>query len=188
MRRVNLPAGLEDRNIEIYINDGKLRAICCGTVLPFESLPHDFIEVLSAAMISDKKAVKSMIKDLGIVFPEKMLEKYIMCNFGNFDGVPDVTVDGVILRECWDCGHRGSCPAEGKVCSRIQGPNGLLTKRETEIFFMVVEGKQDKEIAARFDISINTVITLLKRIRECLGINNRVEMMSYAIKRKLITF
>lgn len=188
MRRVPLPAGLEDRNIEIYISDGKLKAICCGTVLEFSQLPEEFIEGLSAVMIEDIKAVKSMIQDMKIVDPQKMLEQYIKCNFGNFDSQADMTHDGIIVKECWDCGKRGSCPSEGKVCSRIQGPNGMLSRQQTLIFFLVLEGKQDKEIADKFDISINTVITQPKRIRETLGINNRLEMMTYALRRKMIQF
>ena len=109
-----------------------------------------------------------------------------MCNFGNFDGIPDMDEDGTVYPECWNCGNRGSCPGEGKVCSRIQGPNGLLTKRETEIFFLLIDGISHKMIADKFGTHIQTIETQLKDIREKLGCHSSIEVMDFAIRRKHI--
>lgn len=185
MRPVILPPGLEDKSLEIYIHKRKLRILHNGHVISFEELPSEFRELLEQDLIRNRPAITSLLLDFKIEDPNMMLEQYVMCNFGNFDGEPDIDEDGVLITECWDCGLRGECPGEGKVCSRIKGPNGMLTKRETEIFFLVVEGKIDKEIANEFGSSIPTVLTQLKSIREKLGVNNRVEIMGFALKRKM---
>jgi DNA-binding CsgD family transcriptional regulator len=186
MRPVILPAGLEDENVEIYLHKGELRAIYKGRVMPFKYLPAEFIDNLSAAMMADVRAMKSLIQDMLIVDPVAMLEQYVKCNFGNFDAEPDVTRDGLIIKECWDCGVRGECPGEGKVCKRLQGKEGMLTGAETSIFFLVIEGKLDKEISGIMEITIPTVETHLKHIREKLAVNNRIEIMGWAMKRKLL--
>jgi DNA-binding CsgD family transcriptional regulator len=186
MRPVSIPAGLEDQNIEIYLHRGEIRAIYNGQVVAFNLLPQDFIDNLSSAMMSDAQAVKTLVSKMQITEPLAMLEQFVKCNFGNFDGEPDVTPDGMMIRECWDCGVRGTCPGEGKVCKRLQGKNGMLTAAETNIFFLVIEGMLDKEIASAIGCSVPTVETHLKHIREKLDVNNRIEIMGWAMQRKLL--
>lgn len=186
MRPVPLPAGLEDQNIEIYIHNGELRAIHAGHVISFSALPHNFLEILTAQMLADHNAIKTMISDMGLTDSMEMLKQYVMCNFGNFDGQPDISAkDGIIIKECWDCGQRGICPGEGRLCKHLQCKNDILTRRETEIFFLIIDGKIDKEIASILGISVPTVETLMKRIREKMGVNNRVEIMGWAMKRNI---
>jgi len=186
MRPVNLPAGLEDKGVEIYIYRGRLRVIYDGQIISFEQLPERIRDLFSQHMMANRTAIISLKKDFGIENPFDMLKQYIICNFGNFDGQPDMSEDGVMITECWDCGHRGTCRGEGRVCSRLQGPRGLLTRRETEIFFLVIEGKYDKEIAEHFGVSLATIETQLKYIREKLGVNNRIEIMKFALSRKFM--
>jgi DNA-binding CsgD family transcriptional regulator len=116
-----------------------------------------------------------------------MLTQYIKCNFGNFDCIPDLDEEGTIYPECWNCGRRGNCPGEGKICGRIQGKNAMLTRQETQIFFLLIDGKLDKEIADHFHSSLSTIKTQLSDIREKLGVNNRIEIMNYALKSKILS-
>lgn len=186
MRPVNLPAGLEDNGLEIYLYKGALRVIYAGQIIPFEKLPESIRDTFSQHMMANKAAITVLHNAFNLHDANDMLTQYIKCNFGNFDGQPDVDQDGVIVSECWDCGRRGTCPGEGKVCSRLQGVNGMLSKRETEIFFLIIDGKYDKEIAAHFETSMATIATQLSDIREKLGVNNRIEIMNFAMKRKMI--
>jgi DNA-binding CsgD family transcriptional regulator len=186
MRPVHLPAGLEDNAVEIYLHKGELRIINNGKTSYFELLPEAVHEAFVLHLMANKIALASLKKDFGLSDAQEMLIQYIKCNFGNFDGIPDMDEDGTIYPECWDCGRRGSCPAEGKVCNRLQGPNGLLTKRETEIFFLLIDGKSHKMIADIFGTHIQTIETQLKDIREKLGCHSSIEVMNFAMKRKLI--
>ena len=62
----------------------------------------------------------------------------------------------------------------------------LLTKRENEIFMLLVEGYTNKQIAETLEISISTVKTHVENIYDKLNIHDRVYMLFYAIKNKII--
>jgi DNA-binding CsgD family transcriptional regulator len=51
-----------------------------------------------------------------------------------------------------------------------------LTKRQRDIASLLVEGKQNKEIARRLGISEHTVKSQLLRAYRRLGINNRTQL------------
>ena len=61
-----------------------------------------------------------------------------------------------------------------------------FTEREREIILLCRDGLMVKEIAARLNVSVNTIMTHKKRIFLKLGINNQMEMVQYALKRGII--
>ena len=61
-----------------------------------------------------------------------------------------------------------------------------FTEREREIILLCRDGLLVKEIAARLNVSVNTIMTHKKRIFLKLGINNTMEMVQYALKRGII--
>lgn len=186
MRPVQLPAGLMDDKLEIFIHNGDLFVLYNGRPTPFELLREDIQDSYLQHMLANKPAMQSLRKDFGLFDAREMLKQYVKCNFGNFDNIPDMDKDGTVFPECWDCGKRGECPGEGRVCGRIVGPHGILEKAETEIFFLLISGKSHKEIAAIRDKHIQTIETQLKSIREKLGCHSSIEVINYAVKRKLI--
>jgi DNA-binding NarL/FixJ family response regulator len=64
--------------------------------------------------------------------------------------------------------------------------NSALTQRELEILQMIVEGKSNKEIAARLDLSANTVAVHRANIMDALGIHKTAELVVYAIRNGLV--
>jgi two-component system, NarL family, response regulator DegU len=64
--------------------------------------------------------------------------------------------------------------------------DSILTKREKNILKMVVEGKNNKEIAEELDISIRTIETHRGNIMKKLRVKNAVEMVKKAIEEKLV--
>jgi DNA-binding CsgD family transcriptional regulator len=186
MRPVTLPAGLVDKKLEIFIHHNDLFVLYDERKTSFELLHADIQDCFLQHMLANKPAIVSLQKDFCLTDAKAMLIQYIKCNFGNFDNVPDMDEDGTIHSECWNCGRRGTCPGEGKVCGRIQGPNGLLTKRETEIFFLLVDGKSHKMIGDFFGTHIQTIETQLKYMREKLGCHSSIEVMDFAMKRRII--
>jgi DNA-binding NarL/FixJ family response regulator len=60
----------------------------------------------------------------------------------------------------------------------------LLTKRETEVAGLVVEGQPTKEIAAKLGITEHTVSNYLFRIYSKLGISTRVELVLCLMKQQ----
>jgi two-component system, NarL family, nitrate/nitrite response regulator NarL len=60
----------------------------------------------------------------------------------------------------------------------------LFTKREAEVFDLVVEGLPNKVVAERLGISDHTVSNYLFRMYDKLGISSRVELVLYALARR----
>jgi len=61
-----------------------------------------------------------------------------------------------------------------------------FTAREKEIIDLCREGLIAKEIAIRLNISVNTVHNHKNNIFQKLGINNTMEMVQYALKKRII--
>lgn len=61
-----------------------------------------------------------------------------------------------------------------------------LTPREKEVLTLIAEGYTNREIAERLVISPSTVQTHRARIMEKLNLQNRTELIKYAIRRGLI--
>ncbi len=61
-----------------------------------------------------------------------------------------------------------------------------LSDREFEVFILLAEGKQPKEIADILFINPKTVSTYRKRIFEKMGFSNNSELTRYALKNNLI--
>ncbi|MCD6122382.1 MAG: response regulator transcription factor [Spirochaetales bacterium] len=61
-----------------------------------------------------------------------------------------------------------------------------LTLREIEVLQLICDGLSDKEIAAYFKISVNTVHVHKNHIMKKLNVHNVARLVRYAIKTKLI--
>lgn len=61
-----------------------------------------------------------------------------------------------------------------------------LSKREREILRMVVDGKQNKQIAEMLDKSIRTIETHRFNIMKKLDVNNAIDMVNKAMKENLV--
>lgn len=61
-----------------------------------------------------------------------------------------------------------------------------LTKRETEILGLIIDGKKNPQIAETLGKSIRTIETHRFNIMKKLGVNNAVDMVNKAIKENLV--
>lgn len=68
----------------------------------------------------------------------------------------------------------------------VPEPYQQLTPREREVLALIGEGLTNKEIAEQLVISLSTVQTHYSNIIEKLGLNNRAELIKYAIQHGLI--
>lgn len=78
----------------------------------------------------------------------------------------------------------GSKPFATK--SSIEEDSYHLTKREKEILRMVIDGKQNKEIAEASGKSVRTIETHRFNIMKKLGVNNAIDMVNKAIRENLV--
>ncbi|MBS1856177.1 MAG: response regulator transcription factor [Acidobacteria bacterium] len=64
----------------------------------------------------------------------------------------------------------------------------LLTEREKEIFQLLAEGNSVKDIASTFNLSVYTVETHRTHIMQKLDLHSAVDLVLYAVRKKIITF
>ncbi len=62
-----------------------------------------------------------------------------------------------------------------------------LSRREMEVLLLVSQGKSNREIAGELSLSEKTVRNHLTRLFEKLGLNNRIELATYAVRHHLAT-
>ncbi|HYP08615.1 MAG TPA: response regulator transcription factor [Bryobacteraceae bacterium] len=62
----------------------------------------------------------------------------------------------------------------------------LLTDRERQLYHMLAEGRSNKEIAARLNLSLHTVETHRTRIMDKLGVHSIAELVLSAVRRGIV--
>jgi DNA-binding NarL/FixJ family response regulator len=69
----------------------------------------------------------------------------------------------------------------------LKGDRGTaLTTRELEVLQLICDGLSNKEIAARLDVSANTVAVHRANIMQTLGVHKTAELVVYAIHHGLV--
>jgi DNA-binding NarL/FixJ family response regulator len=61
-----------------------------------------------------------------------------------------------------------------------------LSDREFAVFCLIAEGKVNKEIAAELNLSTKTISTYRSRILEKMNLKNNAQLISYAVREKLV--
>jgi len=179
----NLPAGLIDGNLEIFANGTKVMALKDGLVCKFSELDLDVQLAFRQELNADKEAWKAL-NDMQVQDSDK-LKQYVWCRYGAFDLTPDLDETGT-HEEYFDCGKRGSCLGEGRICLHLKVNDQVLTAREVQVIKLVAEGLQDKEIASKLDISSSTASNHIANIKRKLGYNNKQEITGFAFRNNLI--
>ncbi len=88
-------------------------------------------------------------------------------------------------------GHAALEPAvAARLLARVaSGPaTDELSARELEVLRLLVSGASNKEIAARLELSENTIKSHLSHIFEKLGVKSRTEAATVALQRGLVTY
>jgi two-component system, NarL family, response regulator NreC len=63
----------------------------------------------------------------------------------------------------------------------------LLTAREREILQLIAEGKSNKDVAARLNLSLYTVETHRRNLQDKLNLHSLAELILYAVRKRLIS-
>ena len=84
--------------------------------------------------------------------------------------------------------HAGRRMLSPDVLARLEerAASPTLTPREIEVMRLVASGRRDKEIAVALSISSQTARVHMKNIFAKLGVSDRTEAMSVAIRRGII--
>lgn len=180
----NLPPGLETEEVEFYLHNG-LKCLYNGVRYSWGEFPQWILDLVEQDMLENPDALPGLIA-MDCHTPEEQFTKYIVCRFGGFDIKPDITTDRKIIHtEYFECGRRGNCAQEGKVCAAIKVGEEHLTKQEINILKKVAVGKSNKVIAAELFISEETVSTHNQNIQRKLKVDNKWGMANWAFKRNI---
>lgn len=179
-----IPAGLVDKSVEFFWHQNEIKCTYNGKTYVFDEFPQYVIDKVLEDMESDPVALKSLAHWENLD-DDGRLRQWIFCRFGAFDMEPDIDKNGNIeYTEYFDCGFRGICKHEGKLCRTIKVDHGVLTKTELEILKHVE--LPDKLIADQLSISIETVSTHWQNIRQKTGKRNKIELAVLANQKGII--
>ena len=86
-----------------------------------------------------------------------------------------------------------SAPLLGKMVDIYQSQRldsspraARLTPRERQILKLLAEGKSAKEVASLLDLSVRTVESHRFNLMRKIGVHNKVELLTYALREKII--
>jgi len=133
--------------------------------------------VLILSMHSDERYVTRAVKAgargylLKDAVEERLIEAILAVNQGKLFFSPGVTVASEQAQ------LMGMKPFE------VEDRYSLLTERERQLYHLLAEGKSNKEIAVRLNLSLHTVETHRTRIMEKLGIHGIAELVLGAVRR-----
>lgn len=131
------------------------------------------VQVIALTSFAEKDLVQQAIRSGAIAYvlkdvdPDKLANAIRDANHGK--GAIDTTAVKVLLD------------------TEIQpAPDYNLTQREQEILALVVKGKTNGEIAGQLTLSVGTVRFHVSNILSKLGVSNRTEAVSLALKNDLV--
>lgn len=181
-----LPPGLEDDNVEFYVFNNNIKCLHQGKTYLWGDFPVWIMERIEQDMLENPEALRALVA-WDFIQREEAMRQYIICRFGGFDGHADIEADGKIKHvEYFECGRRGQCASEGKLCSAIKVGDDHLTKQEIIVLKKVAAGKPNKIIADELTISEETVSSHNQNIQRKLGVSSKIEMATWAVKRNII--
>lgn len=179
-----IPAGLLDESFELFSNGDQQYCVAEGRLWTFPDFPLWVLRAVKLDMLKNQSKVDWLIK-AGLFDELNQMKWYIHCCFGGFDGEADFVNGELVHTEYFDCGHRGHCLFEGKVCNSIVHQFGL-SAREVDYIKCVHQGMQDKEIAEEMGISVNTAPVYIRNILKKLQLGNRSDIVRFASDHKII--
>ena len=182
----HLPPGLFDKAVEFLVHDHEIHCQHDGQRFKYADFPEWIIELIEEDMYNHPKAIKALV-DWDITDRDEQIRQYICCRFGGFDNTPDIDENrNISPAEYVQCGRRGICKYEGKLCVSIVLPNGNLSKREIEVLTCIGQAKQDKEICYELSIDQSTLRNHKNSIEEKAGVHGKVAMAILAHKYQLV--
>jgi DNA-binding NarL/FixJ family response regulator len=68
----------------------------------------------------------------------------------------------------------------------LQDSYDLLTDREKQVLQLLVQGKNNKEVAVALDVSTNTIESHRNNLMKKLNLHNTAELVLYAVRKRII--
>lgn len=155
-----IPSGLTDNTGEFYVDLDKNEVYLSsgGKQIPFNEFPKEVLDIIHEDMNNRPVAMNALIEFFELVDLVSQTRQFIACRHGSFDSNPDIDVHGILrASEHVNCGRRGKCLAEGKLCTSIELEHGNLSANEIITLTEIGNGLIDKEIEEKTGFSIHTI-------------------------------
>lgn len=181
-----LPAGICGQGIEIFRdNESRVFFLRDGEKLPYLMLEPEYRELIQSELVSDRTALSVIKNEFGLTSADEQEEMFAGCRYGNLDYRADI-LDGKLTMDAPRCSQINTCKGFNVVC-RIPIPkNGALTRAEYRIVILISQGQQTKDISNILGITEATTRTHIQRIHAKLGVNNNIEVASWAHENRII--
>jgi len=161
-------------------------------------------EPLHVYVQSDKDFTDAMLETINEFYPEAftalskayvksvmnkpyheflMVSRFVRCNFGVYDTLPDVDANGIFRFESVPCPQRCECPFSGIICNPTFQSN--LSDREFQTMKLFYEAKSLEDIADELFISVLTVKRHKQNAFLRLKVHSTAEFMAYANKNRI---
>lgn len=183
MNKQQIYAGMIDKGVEIW-EDLNTKILWCShdrRQYQWPEFPDHIIKIIKQDMLDNPKALAYLAKWPNLRVEDRIY-RYILCSFGGLDKIPDIDVTGKVHHsEYYECGLRGTCKFEGKLCWSIKVANGFLTRSEIEVLRYI--RLPDKQIASILGRSPETISTHMQNIRIKTGEVDKVNLAIFAIEK-----
>lgn len=179
-----IPAGILDDSFELFSQSNKQYCMAEGRRHDYPNFPKWILDIIDIDMIKHPTKVDAL-KSTGLISHIEIRRWYIHCCFGGWDGNPDYINGELVHTEYFDCGQRGNCLYEGKICNSIVHQYSL-TQRQIQVVKLLHEGLQDKEIAEELSICTTTVSVHVKKTIKKLALGNRSDVVRFASDHKIL--
>ena len=146
------------------------------------------IKILVLTTFDDRKNVSKAMENGadGYLLKDVKPEELIMAVKNVFHGL--AVMNKNVLSKVVGTGHAPMLDEINNGTNKdVPGSDSkLLTERETSIVSLIVDGKNNKEIASELFLSEGTVKNILTTILEKLSLRDRTQLAVYAIKKRLV--
>ncbi len=114
-------------------------------------------------------------------FEFRVVSRFIKCNFGLIDPVPDIDELGDFHFEHVDCPLHGECRNEGVICRPVF--NSELSEREKQVMKMLTVCRASVEQTAEaLCISPHTVAQHRKNVYRKVKVNSEADFILWAVR------
>lgn len=118
-------------------------------------------------------------------FRYRIVSRFVRCNFGGLDDIPDISPSMHCNFEYVPCPLRGECPLDQIVCHPEF--NHQLSAAELQVLRLVYEGLTEDVIGDRLCLSPHTIHTHVRNAYARLDIHSKAEFIRYAADNNLFS-
>ena len=134
------------------------------------------VEQYISGVILFDETIRQKAND-GVLFPQYLSKKGI---------IPGIKVDAGAKSLPLHAGEKVLDPEVARPAPLPGERSRRLTPRELEVLQLICDGLSNKEIAAKLDVSANTVAVHRANIMNALGVHKTAELVVYALQNGLV--